>query len=392
MKKKCATGYSSHSVTEDAADEACSRALSALNATPRLCILFCSVKHNLNVVLRAARKRVNCKVIGCTTAGEFTENGLTRGGLAIMLIAADEGTFLVSQTTGLSSNPAAAAQRSTRNFQEASAAAKSRGLAHSTTMVLIDGLCGTGPEFVQEVRRGTTPFQQIVGGAAGDDAAFNKTFVGTSEKVEDDSAVVVHSFEKSRWGIGVGHGLQAASRKMTVTRAEGNTVFEIDRRPAFEAYIEHAKQNATELAPENTGSYMIQHEIGVLRYGDIHHARAPLSVGADHSITCAAGLSAGDTICILDGRLESMVQASKDAAQLALDALGDNDVAGVLVFDCVCRGLILADDFQQEVDAIASVFGNVPVCGFLTYGEVARHKGNLSGWHNTCAVVVAIAA
>ena len=35
---------------------------------------------------------------------------------------------------------------------------------------------------------------------------------------------------------------------------------------------------------------------------------------------------------------------------------------------------------------------DVPVAGLLTYGEIARFKGRLEGWHNTTAVVVAIPA
>jgi hypothetical protein len=52
--------------------------------------------------------------------------------------------------------------------------------------------------------------------------------------------------------------------------------------------------------------------------------------------------------------------------------------------------MILKDAFQREIDAVRSVFGGVPVAGFLTYGEIARYQGNLDGWHNATAVVAAI--
>jgi methyl-accepting chemotaxis protein len=66
--------------------------------------------------------------------------------------------------------------------------------------------------------------------------------------------------------------------------------------------------------------------------------------------------------------------------------------AGVLVFDCICRGMILKDGFQREIDAVRQHFPDVPIAGFLTYGEIARFRGKLDGWHNTTAVVVAIPA
>jgi len=85
-----------------------------------------------------------------------------------------------------------------------------------------------------------------------------------------------------------------------------------------------------------------------------------------------------------------MVDAARTAAEEAKDHLDGAQAAGVLLFDCVCRGMILKDGFNREVEAVRSVFGDVPVAGFLTYGEIARYQGSLDGWHNATAVVVAI--
>ena len=46
----------------------------------------------------------------------------------------------------------------------------------------------------------------------------------------------------------------------------------------------------------------------------------------------------------------------------------------------------------REIDAIRKVFPDTPVAGFLTYGEIARFRGRLDGWHNTTTVVAAIPA
>jgi hypothetical protein len=64
----------------------------------------------------------------------------------------------------------------------------------------------------------------------------------------------------------------------------------------------------------------------------------------------------------------------------------------VVLFDCVCRGMILEGGFGKEIDAVRSVFPDAPVAGLLTYGEIARFKGRLDGWHNATAVVTAIPA
>jgi hypothetical protein len=37
-----------------------------------------------------------------------------------------------------------------------------------------------------------------------------------------------------------------------------------------------------------------------------------------------------------------------------------------------------------------SVMGEVPVAGFLTYGEIASYGGSVESWHNTTAVCVGL--
>ena len=88
----------------------------------------------------------------------------------------------------------------------------------------------------------------------------------------------------------------------------------------------------------------------------------------------------------------SMTEACRQAAESAREALGGAKPAAVIVFDCVCRGAILGDSFDQEIAALRGVFPDVPITGFLTYGEIARTGGRLDGWHNTTCVVVALPA
>ncbi len=179
---------------------------------------------------------------------------------------------------------------------------------------------------------------------------------------------------------------------MVVTRAEGNVVYELDGRPAFEVYRQHARQRGIELTVDNAGPYLIGNELGLFFFDRVDKARAPLAVGEDGSLTCAADVPAASTVCILDGEPGKMIAAARRAAEEARENLNGADAAGVLLFDCVCRGMILEDGFQEEIEAVRSVFGEVPVAGFLTYGEIARYRGRFGGWHNTTAVVLAVPA
>ncbi len=157
-----------------------------------------------------------------------------------------------------------------------------------TTVLLTDGLAGSGEDLVQQMFERMHSVSRIVGGAAGDEAKFDRTLVGMGATVAADSAVALHVFSRKPWGIGVDHGLRPTSSPMRVTRASGNIVHEIDGAPAFEAYRAHAAKRGTTLSHANASPYMIANEIGIHFFERITRARAPLSTDAKGALTCAS--------------------------------------------------------------------------------------------------------
>ncbi|HKB75893.1 MAG TPA: FIST N-terminal domain-containing protein [Myxococcales bacterium] len=353
--------------------------------------VFASPDLQLGEALRAARSAAGTQqIIGCTTAGEVTERGLTHGGVSVLLVLAPKSVAESATVPGLMEDPKRAAAELCRNFRAAQGRGYSKGLAFSTTVVLADGLSGVGEELVRQILAQTQALHQIVGGAAGDEGRFKATLVGDPERAASDVAAALHVFGAAPWGVGIGHGLEATTGKMSVTRSKENVVYELDGRPAFEVYKEHARKRGIALTPSGAGEYLIANELGVMLGDRVARARAPLSVGADGSLTCAAGVRQGSQVAILDGVPKNMVAAARAAAEEAKANLQGAKPAGVLLFDCVCRGMILKNEFQKEIDAIRSVMGDVPVGGFLTYGEIANYGGSVEAWHNTTAVCVAI--
>lgn len=394
MSTVAGSGRSLVEDTPGAATEAVKAALGPLGgARPTFGLIFASPRHNLAAALAAAENAApGAAFFGCSTAGEITERGLTRGNLAALVVASDDTEVQLASASAVKADPAAAARVLCGGFAPAAKAAAGRGLAASTTILLVDGLNGVGESLVTEVLNATRPLQQVVGGAAGDDGAFQGTYVGGHGKASTDAAAALHVFSRSPWGVGVDHGLQPTTDRMRVTRASRNIVYELDGRPAFEVYQEYAARRGLELEPSTAGPFLIGNELGIYVFDEIKKARAPLSVGADGSLTCAAEIPEGAYVSILDGQPGRMVEAARRAAQEARRNLAGAQPAAVILFDCVCRGMILDGGFGREIEAVRSVFPNTPVAGLLTYGEIARFKGRLDGWHNTTAVVTAIPA
>jgi len=393
MPTRTGTGSAAHADARTAVIKAAHGALARLDgATPSYGFLFVSPDIDLAVALATARESTGAAVIGCTTAGEITEEGLAHGGVAIMLVSADV-TLQTHFARGLKSSPTRAADDLASGLSRAKRDAAAHDRRHLTTVLLTDGLSGGGEQLVsalydRRVQSGT----QIVGGAAGDEGRFAATYVGAGVETATDAAAALHVFSKTPWGLGVDHGLRSTTKQMRVTRAEGNVVFEIEGQPAFAVYEKHAAARGVRLTRETAAAYLIANELGVHFFERIGRARAPLSVGTDGSLACAGEIPRGSMVSILDGDPDSMVRAARTAAEQALANLRGETAAGVLLFDCVCRGMILKDQFRREVEAVRSVFRDVPIAGFLTYGEIARSHEQLGGWHNTTAIVAAIPA
>lgn len=388
---KASNGSSTLEDTRQATRAALTQALQALDSTPGFALIFASSRHDLAVVLEEYRHQLGeVPVAACHTAGEYTEAGLTRGGLVLLLVSSPH-LLCSSHFAPQVSEVELAAQQLTEGFAQRIQEARGLGLGLSSTLLLVDGMAGTGERLLQAVQKHTRMFQSILGGAAGDDGAFLKPCVGSNQGNGPGAASALQIFHQRPWGVGIGHGLKPQTPPMRVTRASGNTLYELDGRPAFEAYRSYAATRGIDLQPEDT-RFLMENELGVMVLNQVHHARAPVGVGPEGELKLVAQVVGGGSVCILHGDPLSMTEACRQAAESARDALGGSPAAAVIVFDCVCRGAILGDQFDQEIAALRTVFPHTPICGFLTYGEIARTGGRLDGWHNTTCVVVALPA
>jgi hypothetical protein len=383
MPKIIGNGWSTRKDAHRAAEEATRTALKRLGgAKVAFGFVFASPGRDLELALAEIKR---------STAGEFTEEGKLEG-LVVMLVSSGDTQQRVDFGRGLKANHKQLASDFTRVATDMKPAARAAGLRHLTTILLTDGLAGTGEDLVTAMFQQSASVSQIVGGAAGDAGHFKETVVGAGLDCANDAAAVLHVFDTKPWGVGVEHGLRPTTKPLRVTASDRNVIHTIDGQPAFEVYKRHAFERGVALNRGNAGAYMIANELGVHFFASLTRARAPLSVGEDGSLTCAAPVPEGSFVSILDGDPVNMVAAAKSAAQEAHDKLGGCKVAGVLLFDCVCRGMILKEQFSEEIEAVRSVFGQVPVTGFLTYGEIAQCVGRIEGWHNATAVVAAIPA
>jgi hypothetical protein len=391
MATKTGSGFSRKENAVAAAREAVSQALKNMTGgPPDLLVVFASTVYDLKVLLKEIRATSGTSnIVGCTTAGEFTEAGPNSNSVEIMALKSDAMIFEPVKASGLKTNPAALTH-AVKDFQPQCATMSKKGYGHATVMMFIDPFVGDGEGVVNALRKHTGAFCQVVGGGAGDDGKFIGANVFLGEEVLSEAAVLVKIFSKNRIGIGAKHGMNNCTKPMRVTKSSGNILQEIDEKPAFEAYLAFAKTQGVELTRETAPAFMMDHELAI-QAGYFTKIRAPFKVHPDGSLQMAAEVPQGSMVCIVDSDAKRLTQAATEAAEEAKKNLGDSKASGVLVFDCICRKTILGDKFGTEIDAIASVFEkDTPIVGFATYGEIAQYGGLFNGWHNSTSVVCAL--
>ena len=389
MTTKVATALVS-GTTKDAAEALATHVKAQLGGEPpAFAMVFASTQQSLAELMANLNGRLGpATLLGASTAGEFTEAGDAKGSAAIFAVAGDFRVF-AGIATGLKGDLEGAVQRAARDLPMTL-----EGYPHRTAIILLDPLAGNGEEATLLVAAALGGDVRLAGGAAGDDLQMKATFVGLGETAKSDALVLAVLFSKAPLGVGVCHGHVPISEGLRVTRAEGNVVHEIEGRPAWDVWAERTRASAAKrgvdpakLAAADLGGYLLRYEAG-LATGNAYKIRAPLSRSPDGSLGFACGIPQGSVIRITESEPSRQIDSARQAARNALAQTNGQKSAGAIVFDCICRNLILGDDFKRAVQSISEELGGVKIAGFETYGEIALDAGDMSGFHNTTTVVL----
>jgi hypothetical protein len=359
-------------------------------AEPVLVVVFASTEQPLGEVVRSLAPSFGGAVLlGASTAGEFTEKGDAKGAVCAFALAGDYRVF-AGLGHGLKEAPAQAVKQALGGLPH-----DVPGYAHRTGILLLDPLAGNGEEVTLLTASQLGVDEPLAGGAAGDDLRMKSTVVSCGVEAASNAVVIAQIFSKEALGLGVCHGHTPLSPPLRVTRANGNVVEQIDGRPAWDVWLERTRERARErgidlskMTSAEEGGYLLRYEAG-LAAGTEFKIRAPLSRNQDGAISFACGIPEGTVFRITESAPESQVASAREAARRARQQLGGRPAKGALVFDCICRNLILGAGFSAAVRGMSEELGGVPLAGFETYGEIALDAGDLSGFHNTTSVVLA---
>jgi len=350
---------------------------------PDALILFISPKYDVTQLLEAVQAACRPKVMmGCSSAGEFTSDSQGVGQASAVAIRSTEMRFACGIGRGLQADRAAVARKIVGAFDGTG----KNAAGYSSALVLTDALAGHADDLIEDLTLLTGGNYQFFGGGAGDDANFRRTQVFCGTEVASDAAVALEILSTKPVGVGVRHGWSPASKPMRVTESVGGRLVSMNAIPAIELFEDHARATGQSFDPKDPMPFFLHNILGI-DTGQGYKLRVPLAVHEDGSVSCAAEIPTGATVCIMSTDSVSASEAAASATREALQRLNGNEPKVALFFDCVATRLRLGRDFGSELKAVEQVLGPARFAGCNTYGQVARAEGQFSGFHNCTAVV-----
>jgi hypothetical protein len=331
---------------------------------PNVIVFFASHHHDGAAIARSLRDRFGgAQVIGCTTAGEFTERANLSGGVTGLALTREKvrrcAARLVRYADGgveQSVRKAATEIASEIGVEDLRSADPSRYVG----IVLMDGLSGREEE-VNEILGNLAPMISFVGGSAGDALEFQSTRVFANGEEATEGAVLLLIDAAVPFTVGKTCSFAPTEHAFRVTRADvkNRTVYELDGKPVLEVYAKALRTTPDKL----TGDVFMSHPVGLVIDGE-PWIRSPQRVLPDGGLKFYCNIAQGMKIRLMNST--DLVLDAHDAMKNARKALGA-PVSGGLAFNCVLRRLEM--DAKKLHEDFLESFEGMQVGGFHTYGE-----------------------
>jgi small ligand-binding sensory domain FIST len=174
----------------------------------------------------------------------------------------------------------------------------------------------------------------------------------------------------------VSQGCRPIGRTLLVTRAEGNLIRELGRRPALEVLQEIVADL------DESDRELLRHGLHLGRVIDEYResfgrgdflVRNILGITEDGAIVVGEPIRVGQTVQF---HVRDADSADQDLRALLTRAMAEGDrPSGALLFSCNGRGTRMFPVPDHDVTTIGEVVGDIPVAGFFAMGEFGPVSG-----------------
>lgn len=328
---------------------------------PKIVIFFASSDFHQDSLSNLMQEAFNdCIVFGCSTAGEIVSGELLINSVVAMAINSNivyDAKVEVIEHIKEDLSLEGAFSSFEKHFNESLYTMDSTKFVG---MVLIDGLSMKEERIMDLIGNRTNV--NFVGGSAGDNFNFLKTYVCTNGKAYTDSAVLVmlKINNNAEFSIIKTQSFKALEPKLTANKVneESREVIEFNNKPAVSAYAEAVGAANIEEAPK----YFATNPVGLLIGESDLFVRSPQQIKGT-SMLFYCNILEGMEVRLL--KSTNIIEDTKNAITNKINEFGKID--GIINFDCIERALELKK--KNVVKQYGEIFSDIPTIGFSTYGE-----------------------
>jgi hypothetical protein len=333
-----------------------------------LALVFLSNKQDIPAIC-GVLDLAGIAIYGTTTHGEFTDQSISSGETAILLLDLNKQYFNVYLDEFIADN-----------YRETSKAIATKSLGKFAHPCFLIASCNLNTD-AEEILHG---FEDILGkeanvngGMAGDDFSFTGSAVFTNHKISHNGIVtVVIDEDKVNIKSKATSGWKAVGTERTITKSEGNHVYTIDDIPVLDLVIKFGglkNVTAENFLMETSIAlpFQIQRESGdpVIRAG-------LLVDWSDRSFYCAGTMTQGSKVRFSIPPdfdvIEKVIQGCENLKEMEMP-----EADALVIYSCAGRLISLGPLINEEIEGITNVW-NVPMAGMFSSAELGRAtNGNL---------------
>ncbi|MCX5702207.1 MAG: FIST C-terminal domain-containing protein [Candidatus Omnitrophica bacterium] len=357
-----------------------------------LAIVFGTIEFANIITLKTINNLLGAvPIIGCSSAAIITNKGIFNHGLIIMLLCLPQNIYVnTALVKDIKSDPAMnVGQELGRKLLNGF-----KDVSRNFTLILSDGLMEDNSSLINGLQERLGTSFPIVGASASDNLKFQKTYIYFNQELSSDAVCGLICGGKLNFGLGIKHGWKPLGKPNYVTKASGNTVYEINGASAARLYEEYFACDIFQLK-KSLKRISVFYPVGIHLEGEQEYLlRNILFVNDDGSLVFQGDVPQNSMIRLMIGSKESVLSSTREAAQEAKGNLSSKPNF-VLVFDSISRYILLKREANKELEIIKEVMGqDTPIIGLYTYGEHAplkeiSYKGK-SFFHNQTIAVLAI--
>lgn len=301
------------------------------------------------ILKRLRRLLPEFSIIGSSTCGEIVQGQCYSNSVALQFCLFNKGTEVV--VTPLDEMTT---QEGELNLSFLS------GASPKVAIIYVNAF-SVNPDTVIEHLSAANPGCCIAGGVTADNGQFQSAYTIAGDRILKAGSVCAFLYgENLHFSVDSYQGWRPIGKAFTVTKAAGNQVYELDRKPILTVYQEYIGEHIAEQFPRNVIEFPL-----MIRRRECFVLRAP--IGYTH---CQSGIKYAGTV--KEGDKVSFSFADVSAILASTPEFEPQPNVCTLTFACAARRSFLRGRMSEEVERVAA---KTSAIGGFFYGEFSTIEG-----------------